>query len=136
MKDQLSVEHKQILREAANNVMQWLDRLATAFVRHRNTPAYEIARRRSGAAHRESGLTDAERRIRNAKKHTKSQLRRASNLVQQLEQGTLLERDCVDWQRELLDDFRGGLLQQRLAVLNHQYESDAQCTAPIQPHQL
>ena len=136
VKDQLSIEHKQILRDAANNVMQWLDRLATAFVRHRNTSAYEIARRRSGAAHRESGLTDAEQHIRNAKKHTKSQLRRASNLVQQLEQGTLLERDCVDWQRELLIDFRGGLLQQRLAVLNHQYESHAQCTAPIQPHQL
>ena len=116
--------------------MQWLDRLARALLRHRNTQSYEHARRRSGAAHRESGLTDAERRIRDAIKQTKKQLRQARNLSQQLEQGTLLDGDCVGWQRKLLDDFRGGLLQQRLAVLNEEYESDVKCTAPIRPHQL
>ena len=134
--DKVSVEQRQILREAVNNVLQWLDRLAQALLRHRNTQSYEHARRRSGAAHRESGLTDAERRIRDARKQAKKQLRQARNLSQQLEQGTLLDGDCVGRQRKLLDDFRGGLLQQRLAVLNEEYESDVKCTAPIRPHQL
>ena len=134
--DKVSVEQRQILREAINNVLQWLDRLAQALLRHRNTQSYEHARRRSGAAHRESGLTDAERRIRDDIKQTKKQLRQAMNLSQQLDQGTLLDGDCVGWQRKLLDDFRGGLLQQRLAVLKEEYQSDVKCTAPIRPHQL
>ena len=136
MNDQLSVEQRQILREAINNVLQWLDRLAQALLMHRNTHAYQNARRRSGAAHRESGLTDAEHQMRDAIKQTKQNLRKATNLSQQLEQGTLLDRDCVGWQRKLLEDFRSGLLQQHLAVLNQQYESDPKCTAPIQPNQL
>ena len=132
----LSAADLEAIPEAIRRVLDWLDRLACALQRHQTTKEYQDAVRRSGVAHRESGLTAAEQETRAATRKSKADIRLARDLERRWNNGTLTASNLQRWQYELLRAYWNGVLQQRLKEQSGQGSADPMCRTPLQPGQL
>ncbi len=129
--EQLSAQDLEVVPEAIHSVLNWLDRIASSHSQHRQTPEYQLALRKSGVAHGESGLTVAELETRTATRKAKFDMRTARQLEARWIAGWLTLRDCHRWQWELLHAFWDGSLQRRLEELSSQGSGDAMCRTPL-----
>ena len=89
IRDRLSKEALETVPDAIYNVLNWLDLLADALSRHRRTPEYQTALRKSGVTHGQSGLTATEHETRTATRKAKFDLQTAKKLANQYNDGTL-----------------------------------------------
>ena len=94
--EQLSAQDLEAVPEAIRNVLNWLDRIASSHSQHRQTPEYQLALRKSGVAHGESGLTVAELETRTATRKAKLDIRTARDLDERWRAGWLTSRN---WHR-------------------------------------
>ena len=115
--DQLSAQNLQDFPEAIYNVLEWLDRIATARLEHCASLETQEAVRKSGVMKGESGLSNTEKEIRRSARKARYDMRTAKNLAQQWQKGTLTNSNSYPWQRELLQDYSGGLLHARVKAI-------------------
>ena len=112
--EQLSAQDLEAVPEAIRNVLNWLDRIASSHSQHRQTPEYQLALRKSGVTHGESGLTAAELETRTATRKAKFDMRTATALDKRWRAGSLTSSNWCPWQENLLRAFWDGSLQRQL----------------------
>ena len=133
---QLSAEDLKAIPEAILSVLTWLDRLASALKKHKDTKEYQDAVRKSGFAHGKSGLTDIEQERRRAIRKAKSDIRTAKNLARQWDNYTVTYETLQRWQEKLLQAHWDGSLEQHLKELSSQGSADPMCRPSSQLQQL
>ena len=124
---QLSPQDLDAVPEAIQNVLEWLDRIATVFLNHRTTKEYQEAVRKAGVEHGQSGLSATEQETRAAKRKAHYDMRTAKDLLQRWQTGTLTESNCYQWQRKLLKAYWNGSLHARLREMP---SADTMCRTP------
>jgi len=90
---QLSGQDLEDVPQAIHSVLNWLDCIASALKQHQTTKEYQDAVRKSGVAHRESGLTATELEARTATRKAKLDIRTARKLAAQWRDGILTSRN-------------------------------------------
>ncbi len=123
---QLSAQDLEALPWAIQNVLEWLDRVAVAFLDHRTTPEYQEALRKSGIAHGQTGLSATEQETRAANRKAKFDMRIAEQLAKEWDTG-VLTREGEDWQLNLLQAYWDGSLHERLRQVT---SADTMCRTP------
>ncbi len=116
--------------EAIQSVLEWLDRIASALLNHHATKEYQEAVRKSGVAHGQSGLSATEQETRAATRKAKLDMRTAKELAQQWNNRTLTRDNCRGWQKQLLEAYWNGSLDERLRVVASQGSADTMCRTP------
>ena len=116
--------------EAIQSVLEWLDRIASALMNHHATKEYEEALRKSGVTHGETGLSATEQKTRAAIRNARFDTRIAKELATKLKHGTLRWDTCMPWQKELLDAYRNGSLDERLREVTSGGSRDTMCRTP------
>ena len=124
---QLSTQNLDAIAKAIQNVLEWLDRVATALLNHRTTPEYQEALRKSGIKHGQSGLSATEQETRGAVRKARYDMRTAKDLAQRWQTGTLTWSNSYHWQRELLNAYWDGSLHARLGEVA---SADTMCRTP------
>ena len=127
---QLSVEELKAVPEVICNVLTWLDSLAATLIQHRETPGYQTARRKSGVAHCQTGLTATELETRAAIRKAKADMRLAGRLAVQWNKKELTYHSCHAWQFTLLSAYWDGSLQRNLDELTAGGSADPMCRTP------
>ena len=127
---QLSAQDLGAYQEAIHSVLEWLDRIANALLNHRTTKEYQDALRKSGVAHGRSGLSATEQETRAVTRKAKYDMRIATTLAQQWDNGALTWNDCDRWQRKLLEAYWNGSLHERLREVASQGSADTMCRTP------
>jgi hypothetical protein len=128
---QLSAQDLEVIPQAIHSVLNWLDRIASALKQHQTTNEYRDALRKSGVAHRESGLTATELEARTATRQAKLDIRTAMKLAARWNAGILTSRNLQLRQDELLHAFWDGSLQRRLEELESEGSADSMCRTPL-----
>ena len=126
----LSVEELAYVPDDIRNVLTWLDSLAATLIRHRETPEYQTARRKSGVAHCQTGLTATELETRAAIRKAKAELRLARRLSVQRNNKELTVHSCHSWQLSLLMNYCSGSLQRKVDELTADGNADLKCRTP------
>ena len=85
----LSAQGLHAVPEAIQNVLEWLDRIASVLLKHHTTKEYQEALRKSGVEHGQSGLSATELETRAAIRKAKFDMRTAKELAKQWDNGTL-----------------------------------------------
>ena len=116
--------------QAIQNVLEWLDRIASALLNHHTTKEYEEALRKSGVAHGQSGLSATEQETRAATRKAKFDMRTAKELAKQWNNRTLTWDNCRGWQKQLLEAYWNGSLDERLREVASQGSADTMCRTP------
>jgi len=111
-------------------VLEWLDRIANALLNHNATKECEEALRKSGVPHGETGLSATEQKTRAAIRNARFDMRIAKELATKLKHGTLTWDTCMPWQKELLDAYRNGSLDERLREVTSGGSRDTMCRTP------
>ena len=124
------MEELEAVPEAIHNVLNWLDSLATTLIQHRETPEYQIAKRKSGVTHGETGLTATEHETRAAIRKAKLDMRTATQLAAQWNKKELTYQSVKNWQFGLLNAYWDGSLQRRLDELTDGGNADPMCRTP------
>ena len=127
---QLSAQDLEVVPQAIHSVLNWLDCIASALKQHQTTNEYQDAVRKSGVAHRESGLTATELETRTATRKAKLDMRTARQLEARWIAGWLTFGNCHHWQEKLLHAFWDGSLHRRLEELSSQGSANAMCRTP------
>ena len=127
---QLSAQDLEAVPEAIRSVLDWLDRIATVLLLHRTMPEYQEARRKSGVAHGQSGLSATEQKTRAAIRKAKFDMRTAKALAEQWGDYTLTWDTCSLWRKTLLHAYWDGSLRQRLNEVTSQGSADPMCRTP------
>ena len=128
---QLSAQDVEVVSQAIHSVLNWLDCIASALKQHQTTNEYQDAVRKSGVAHRESGLTATELEARTATRQAKLDIRTAMKLAARWNAGILKSRNLQLRQDELLHAFWDGSLQRRLEELESEGSADSMCRTPL-----
>ena len=128
---QLSAQDLEVVPQAIHSVLNWLDCIASALKQHQTTNEYQDAVRKSGVAHRESGLTATELEARTATRQAKLDIRTAMKLAARWNAGILTSRNLQLRQDELLHAFWDGSLQRRLEELESEGSADSMCRTPL-----
>jgi hypothetical protein len=128
---QLSAQDLEVVPQAIHSVLNWLDCIASALKQHQTTNEYQDAVRKSGVAHRESGLTATELEARTATRQAKLDIRTARKLAARWNAGILTSRNLQPRQDELLHAFWDGSLQRRLEELASEGSADSMCRTPL-----
>ena len=87
----------QTVPQAIQNVLGWLDRIASARLSHLQTPAYKEAVRKAGTTHNQSGLSAEEYQIRQVIRKAKHDMRTAKELEKERKNGTLTVNNMRHW---------------------------------------
>ena len=124
----LSAQDLEAISEATQNILDWLDRVATAIHNHHETKEYEEALRKSGTHQHQSGLSAAEQKSKAAKRSANKDMQTAKDLARQWDAGTLTNHNLSHWQRTLLRAYLNGDLQQRLKDVAS--SADTMCRTP------
>jgi len=131
----LSAQDLEAIPEAIQNVLEWLDRIATVLRNHHTTTEYKEAVRKSGS-YRQSGLTATEQETNSATRKAKFDMRAAKGLAKKWDRGTLTSNNCYPWQldeQSTLGCYRPKLdsLQERLREeVTSQPRGDTMCRTP------
>ena len=128
---QLSAQDLEAISEAVQNVLNWLDRVATTLLEHRATKAYQDAVRKSGIAHGQSGLSATEQETRAATRKAKFEMRTATHLAQQLKAGAMAYDNCSPCQQKLIEGYFDGSLSQNVKEATSQGSADTMCRTPM-----
>ena len=126
----LSAQDLHAVPEAIQNVLEWLDRIASVLLKHHTTKEYQEALRKSGVAHGQSGLSATELETRAATRKAKFDMRTAKELAKQWDNGTLTWDKCDGWQCRLLMAYWNGSLRERLREVASQGSADTMCRTP------
>ena len=103
---------------AVVDILNWLDLLATALSEHRATPEYAEAVRKSGVAHLQSGLTEAELQAKKELRNAKLRLHTAKDLAKKWEARQITYQTSRTWEFNLLLEFWNGSLDKRVRELS------------------
>jgi len=134
---QLSAQDLEAVPEAIDSVLNWLDRLASTLTTHHETNEYKTAVRKSGVAHRQSGLNVTEQKTRRATRKAKFDIRTARDLDSRWKDRTQTFQNWVPWQEDLLRAYWNGLLERRLKEAQESRGiADPMCRTPLQPLRL
>ena len=102
---------------AVVEILNWLDLLATALDQHKSTPEYAEAVRKSGVAHKQSGLTPTELQRNKDLRQAKLNLHTAKDLAKKWETRQITYSTLQNWEWKLLQAFWDGSLQRRVEQL-------------------
>ena len=119
-----------VVPKAIQSVLIWLDRIAKALLTHHKTKEYAEAKRKSGVAHCESGLSATEQETRAAIRKAKFDIRTAQELEIKWLNGTLIWDTCKQWQKNLLGYYWDGWLVARLKEATSGGSRDTMCRTP------
>jgi len=133
----LSAQDLEAVPEAIDSVLNWLDRLASTLTAHHETNQYKTAVRKSGGAHRQSGLNATEQKTRRATRKANCDIQSARDLDRRWKNGTLTFQNWDPRQEALLRAYWNGSLQGRLKeAKNSRGSADPMCRTPLQPLRL
>jgi len=133
----LSAQDLEAVPEAIDSVLNWLDRLASTLTAHHETNQYKTAVRKSGVAHRQSGLNATEQKTRRATRKANCDIQSARDLDRRWINGTLTFQNWDPRQEALLRAYWNGSLQGRLKeAKNSRGSADPMCRTPLQPLRL
>ena len=127
---QLSKQDLEAIPGAIQNVLNWLDHLASVLQTHRGTSEYEEAVRKSGLVHGKSGLTATEQEIRTHARKVRFDMHTAKKLARQWDERTLTAKTWKPWQERLLRAYWDGSLHQRRQEIS---SADPMCRMPYRP---
>ena len=131
----LSDQDLEAIPVAIQNVLVWLDRIATVIRNHHTTTEYKEAVRKSGSW-RQSGLTATEQETNSATRKAKFDMRAAKGLAKKWDRGKLTSNNCYPWQldeQSTLGCYRPKLdsLQERLREeVTRKPSGDTMCRTP------
>jgi hypothetical protein len=128
---QLSAQDLEAITEDIQNVLNWLDRVATTLLEHRATKAYQDAVRKSGIAHGQSGLSATEQETRAATRKAKFEMRTATHLAHQVKAGAMTYDKCSPCQQKLIHGYFDGSLSQNVKEATSQGSADTMCRTPM-----
>jgi len=133
----LSAQDLEAVPEAIDSVLNWLDRLASTLTAHHETNQYKTAVRKSGVAHRQSGLNVTEQKTRRATRKANCDIQSARDLDRRWKNGTLTFQNWDPRQEALLRAYWNGSLQGRLKeAKKSRGTADPMCRTPLQPLRL
>jgi len=133
----LSAQDLEAVPEAIDSVLNWLDRLASTLTAHHETNQYKTAVRKSGGAHRQSGLNATEQKTRRATRKANCDIQSARDLDRRWINGTLTFQNWDPRQEALLRAYWNGSLQGRLKeAKKSRGTADPMCRTPLQPLRL
>ena len=128
---QLSATDIEAVSEAIQSVLEWLDRIASALLNHHAMKEYQEAVRKSGVAHGQSGLSATEQETRAAMLKAKFDMRTAKVLAKQYNNRTLTLDKRRRWQKQPLEVYWNGSLDERLReVASQSHRADTMCRTP------
>ena len=107
----------QHVHAAVVDILNWLDLLATALSRHRATPEYQEAVRKSGVAHGQSGLTETELQAKKELRQAKLNLHIGKDLAKKWEAYQITYPTVKNWEYKLLHAFWDRSLHRRVEEL-------------------
>ena len=116
--------------EAIQNILDWLDRIASARLSHLQTPEYKEAVRKAGTTKNESGLSAEEYETRKAIRKAKNDMRTAKELNKEISNGTLTVNNMRHWQQKLLKAYANGDLLKRVQEATSAGSRDTMCRRP------
>ena len=129
----LSAQDLEAVPEAIDSVLNWLDRLASTLTAHHETNQYKTAVRKSGVAHRQSGLNATEQKTRRATRKANCDIQSARDLHRRWKDGTLTSQNWFPWQEALLRAYWNGSLEGRLKEAQKSRGiADPMCRTPLQ----
>ena len=124
-------EEIQTVPQAIQNVLEWLDRIASARLSHLQTAEYKEAVRKAGTTHGQSGLSAEEYQIRAAIRKAKHDLRTARELEKEMKNGRLTAKgNKRHWQQKLLEAYANGDLLKRIQEATSGGSRDTLCRRP------
>ena len=109
-------QRRSCLQANATSILQWLDKIATAFQEYQATTAYQKANRKAGTIHGKSGLTPDEQDKNMALAKARQAMRRGRNLVRRWNQYELTWTTATHAQRDLLHAYWNGNLEIELRL--------------------
>ena len=128
---QLSAQDLEAVPGAIRNVLDWLDRIASALKQHRTTDEYQEALRKSGVTHGESGLNETELQMRMEIRKARLDIRIAKQLDDLCKAGKLTCSQLTSDKTDLLIAFRSRSLHRHLDGLQRQGKADPMCRMPL-----
>ena len=123
-------EEIQTVPQAIQNILGWLDRIATARMSHLQKPEYKEAVRKAGTTHNQSGLSAEEYQIRQVTRKAKHDMRTAKELNKEISNGTLTVNNMRHWQQKLLKAYANGDLLKRVQEATSAGSRDTMCRRP------
>ena len=120
----------QTVPQAIQNVLGWLDRIASARLSHLQTPEYKEAVWKAGTTHGQSGLSAQEYQIRAAIRKAQSDMRTAKDLATEWHHRRLTWDTCRPWQEKILQAYWDGSLKERLREVTSGGSRYTMCKRP------
>ena len=125
----LSLLELEAVPRAIHDILVWLDSIAATLIKHRSTPEYAIAKRKSGHTHGVSGLDATEQQMMHTIRTIKRDIQQAATLAKQWDRKELTHEQCQSWQWRLLTAHWDGSLRARLEAATAEYPADL-CRKP------
>ena len=126
----LSAKELQAFQETIQSVLEWLDHIAKSLLKHRKTPEYAEAVRKSGVAHGQSGLSATEQDTKAAIDKANKDFWTAKDLDKQWSKRTLTWNRCQPWQKKLLNAYWDGSLKLKRFEATSGGSRDTMCRMP------